>query len=627
MRPKTTPEERCAAVMSGVDSFGFDLPDDVRERIEEQVAKNQEEPTSVGRFTREFFSFAGVPASRMALSVLLSVVGYLLQLAGAFFAAFAASWVYRAATTGDAPFDELLVATAITLGVLAAHLALTSASSVISHKIAFAALRQLRLELFSRLSRIPQGYLVENSVGRVRTLVVDRVGGLEDWIAHIMPEVPGRLAVPVASVVLLFVVDWRVALAAFAPLPLAVVGAVVMMVGYEPRMQLWMASKGSLAARAAEYVRGIPVIKAFLQQDASFSRFAKSARLYQDTTMAWWRQSWLGNGILLAAMGSPFLAVVPVAFTLFAAGELDVFSLGLCLTLPLGILQHMYQLMSCFEFFQMVVPIWNEIRGLLDYPALDRPAASERARLDPAAGIAFKDVRFSYSDGSEALRGVSFTAARGEVTALVGPSGSGKSTIARLIASFWDAGSGSVSLGGVDLRRIPLDQLMEEVSYVSQDVYLFQGTIRDNIRLGRPDATDEEIVRAAQAARCHDFIAALPQGYDTDAGEAGGRLSGGERQRITLARAILKPASFVVLDEATAYADPESEAQIQEALTEVVRGRSLIVVAHRLNTVRGASKIVVMDVGRVAAQGTHDQLIAQSPLYRTLWRRFNGEEL
>ena len=627
MRATAPSEERCAAVMRGVDALGFDLPDDVRARIQEQVTKNEEEPTSVSRFTREFFSFAGVPTSRMLLSILLSIAGYLLQLAGAFFAAYAASWVYRAATTGDAPFDQLVVAAAVTLGMLAVHLLLTSASSLISHKIAFTALRQLRLALFSRLSRIPQGYLIENSVGRVRTLVVDRVGGLEDWIAHLMPEVPGRLAVPTASIVLLFAVDWRVALAAFAPLPLIILGIAVMMAGCEPRMQLWMASKGSLAARAAEYIQGIPVIKAFLQEDASFSRFAKSARLYQDTTMAWWRQSWLGNGITLAAMGSPFLAVVPVAFTLFGAGELDVFRLGLCLTLPLGILQHMYQLMSCFELFQMAVPIWNEIRGLLDYPALERPAASQRAALDPARGIAFTDVHFSYSDGSEALRGVSVTAERGQVTALVGPSGSGKSTIARLIASFWDVGSGSVSLGGVNLRQIPLDQLMEEVSYVSQDAYLFEGTIRDNIRLGRPDATDEEIVRAARAARCHEFIMALPQGYDTDAGEAGGRLSGGERQRITLARAILKPASFVVLDEATAYADPESEAQIQEALTEVVRGRSLIVVAHRLNTVRGASKIVVMDKGRVAAQGTHDQLIRESPLYRTLWRRFNGEEL
>lgn len=639
-------EQRCAKIMRGVDALGFDIPEDVRMRIEDQVFKKEEHPMSVGRFTSEFFSYAGVPASHMAASIVLSVIGYLLQLAGAFFAAYAAAWIFTVATGGtlhigflgsflgnigtssfETSFNQLVFAAIAALVVLALHLALTSASSLISHKIAFTALKELRLELFSRLSRIPQGYLIENPIGRVRTLVVDRVGGLEDWIAHTMPELPGRLAVPLASIVILFVVDWRVALAAFVPLPLAVVGMAVMMANYEPRMYLWMATKSSLAGRAAEYIQGIPVIKAFLQEDASFSRFAKSADLYLTTTMSWWKQSWLGMGIMLAAMGSPFLAVVPVAFTLYGAGELGIFGLGLCLTLPLGILQHMYQLMSSFELFQMVIPIWNEIRGLLDYPELDRPGASQRVTIDPRSGIEFKDVHFSYGDKTEALRGVSFTAERGQVTALVGPSGSGKSTIARLIASFWDVGSGSILLGGQDVRNMSLNQLMEEISYVSQDAYLFEGSIRDNIRLGRPDASDEEIVRAAQAARCHDFIMALPRGYDTDAGEAGASLSGGERQRITLARAILKPASFVILDEATAYADPESEAQIQEALSEVVRGRSLLVVAHRLNTIKGASKIVVVDAGHVAATGTHDELIEKSPLYRSLWRRFSGEEL
>ncbi|MBY4798220.1 ABC transporter ATP-binding protein/permease [Collinsella sp. AGMB00827] len=486
---------------------------------------------------------------------------------------------------------------------------------MISHRIAFKALRGLRLALFDRLSQIPQGYLVENPIGRVRTLLVDRVSSLEDWIAHVMPEAPGRLSVPLVSLIALFVIDWRVGFAARAPVPLVIVGMGIMMAGYESRMYLWMGSKAALAARAAEYIQGIPVIKAFLQEDASFSRYAKSALLYQDTTMAWWKQSWLGSGVMNAAMNSPLLAVVPVAFVLYGAGELDIFRLALCLTLPIGILQHVFAIVHNFELFQMVVPIWDEITTLLRYPALDRPSATDRAELDPQQGVSFTDVHFSYTDGLEVLHGVNFTAEPGQVTALVGPSGSGKSTIARLIASFWDADQGSITLGGVDLRQIPLDQLMEEISYVSQDTYLFEGTIRDNIRLGRPDATDEEIEAASRAARCHDFIMKLPAGYEADAGEAGGALSGGERQRISIARALLKDAPIILLDEATSSVDPENEHEILRALDELTQGRTVISIAHRLSTVADADQILVIDDGRLVQTGTHDELAGTEGIY------------
>lgn len=626
-RSAVDPQAKCKQILDGVAGLGFEVPDDVWAQIEERAGRSVEEPIGIGTFTKEFFAYAGVAWSRMGVSIGLSVLGYALSLAGAVYAAYVLSWIWQAAQGGAPRYEDLLLATACALLALVLHLALTAASSLMSHQISFAAIGNLRRALFERLGRIPQGYLVEHSLGFVRSLVLDRVGSLEDWVAHIMPEFPGRMTVPLASLVTLFIVDWRVGLATLAPVPLAIVGMGISMGNYQPRMLLWMSSKAALAARAAEYIRGIPVIKAFLQTDASFSRFAESARFYQDSTMAWWKRSWVGNAALFAAMASPFLAVVPVAFSLFAAGSLTAFELGLCLTLPLGILQHCYLLMSCFELFQMTAPSWAEIRTLLDYPELVRPDATARAVLDPARGVEFSDVYFAYSEGTEVLHEVSLTAQRGEVTALVGPSGSGKSTIARLIASFWDPDAGTVSLGGCDLRQIPLDQLMEEISYVAQDTYLFEGTIRDNIRLGLPEATDEQIRRAAQAARCDEFICALPKGYDTDAGEAGALLSGGERQRIALARAILKPSSFVILDEATAYTDPENEAQIQEAIAELVRGRSLIVVAHRLNTVKGAHKIVVIDDGRVVAQGTHDELVDASPLYKTMWKRFNGEEL
>ena len=263
----------------------------------------------------------------------------------------------------------------------------------------------------------------------------------------------------------------------------------------------------------------------------------------------------------------------------------------------------------------------NVIWDFLGLPELSRP--TERVELS-GEPFSFEDVSFSYHEGTEVLHGVTFRTDPGTMTAIVGPSGSGKSTAAKLMAGFWDASAGEIKYGGRDVRDIPFDQLMEHVSYVAQDTFLFDATIADNIRLGRPEATDAEVERAARAAGAHDFIERLPQGYDTPAGEAGARLSGGERQRITIARAILKDADVVILDEATAYADPESEAAVQRAIEKLVAGKTLVTIAHRLSTVVGADQIVVMDEGRVAACGKHEILLGSCPLYARMWAEHTG---
>ena len=390
-------------------------------------------------------------------------------------------------------------------------------------------------------------------------------------------------------------------------------------------MAVWLSSYANVADRSAEYVRGIPVIKAFAQDKISYGKFADAVKFYHFSTMKWWKQSWLGKALMTAAMMTPQLVSMPLAFYFYGQGQINMETLLLSLILPISILPQAFAIMMSFELFQMASKNWVPIKELLDMPAQKRPDAENRAAVCDNQGIQFENVSFSYHDGKEVLHNISFETTPGQVTALVGPSGGGKSTIAKLLAGFWDQSSGSISLGGVETKDISFKQLAEEISFVSQDNFLFDVSIRDNIRLGKPNATDDEIIKAAKAAHCHEFIMALPEGYNTKAGEAGGAMSGGERQRITLARAILKPASTIILDEATAYADPENEALIQEAISHLVKGKNLVIVAHRLNTIKQAHQIILIDKGRIIAKGNHDELMKE-PLYANLWKQYLGEE-
>lgn len=615
-------------IRAEINALGLDIPPDIQAKIDDQIAHNDlSNQISPLELSNELLSLLPGYKGKMLGSIVLACIGELFAFASYFFGAYAAGWLLASLGSNPLPWNDLVFWSLMALGSLVLHLILTGASSMISHGISFKILDRLRTRLFEKLQEVPQGYLVENPVGKIKVLLQERVAELEDWTAHMVPEMPSRALHPLLCIIILFVIDWRLGLAIFAPLPIILLGMVSMMSKYKGRMTVWVASYANVADRSTEYVRGIPIIKAFLQDKQSYQRFSDAVNFYNSSTMAWWRQTWLGNALVLSGTMSPLLASLPVAFYLYSNGQITVQSLLLAIVLPLSILPQAFAFMSAFELFHTASNTWLSIRELLYMPAQVRPAADKPAALDPAQGVRFDDVHFSYLSGVEVLHGVSFTAEKNAVTALVGPSGSGKSTIARLLAGFWDPSSGTISLGGANTQDIPFKQLMEEISYVSQDNFLFDCSIKDNIRLGKPNATDEEIVAAAKAAHCHEFIMELPQGYETTAGDAGGALSGGERQRITLARAILKPANIIVLDEATAYADPENEALIQEAISHLVKGKSLLVVAHRLHTIRHAQKIVVMEKGAIAAQGTHDQLVQDSPLYRRLWKQYCGEEL
>ncbi len=609
-----------------VESLNLDVPEEIMSRIEEDLNRSQkQEKISIGGLTRELMNIAPEHKAGMRISIVLACIGELFSFATYFFSAYAAGWLIKRGQGNPVAFEELLKYAILAVASLLIYFLLTGISTTISHKTAFSILAKLRQTLFERLKKIPMGYLIDNPVGKIKVIIMDRVTEMEDWVAHIMPEFPSRMLHPLLCIIILFWLDWRIGLSIFAPLPIAIIGMAIMMYKYQAKMAVWLSSYANVADRSTEYVRGIPVIKAFLQDKHSYGKFADAVKFYHFSTMRWWKQSWLGQALMVAAMMTPQLISMPLAFHLYGQGQIGIEALLLSLILPISILPQAFIMMMSFELFQLASNSWIQIKELLDMPEQKRPDPEIRADIDHDLGIKFDKVCFSYNDENEVLHNISFETKPGELTALVGPSGGGKSTIAKLLAGFWDRSSGCISIGGIDIEDLSFKQLAEEISYVSQDNFLFDVSIRDNIRLGKPDAEEDEIIRAAKAAHCHEFIMNLPAGYDTKAGEAGGAMSGGERQRITLARAILKPASTIILDEATAYADPENEALIQEAISELIKGKNLIMVAHRLNTIKQAQQIILIDKGRILAKGRHEDLL-KTPLYASLWKKYLGEE-
>ena len=609
-----------------VESLNLDVPDEIMQRIESDVEKSEKQPKiSMGGLNKALMGIAPEYKGRMRLSVIFACIGELFSFSTYFFSAYAAGWLIKNAGGKAVGFDALMKYAFLAIGSLFLYFIFTGFSTTISHKTSFYILAKLRQTLFEKLKVIPMGYLVDNPVGKIKVIIMDRVADMEDWVAHLMPELPSRMLHPILCVIILFFMDWRIGLSIFVPVPIALIGMIMMMYKYRSRMAVWLSSYANVADRSAEYVHGIPVIKAFAQDKVSYGKFADAVKFYHFSTMKWWKQSWFGKALMTAAMMTPQMVSMPLAFYLYGRNQISIETLLLALILPIAILPQAFGIIMSFELFQMASNTWVSIQELLDMPVQKRPDAKNKADIDNSKGIEFDNISFSYHDGTEVLHNISFKTKPGEVTAIVGPSGGGKSTIAKLLAGFWDQSSGRISIGGVDTKNISFKQLAEEISFVSQDNFLFDVSIRDNIRIGKPDATEDEIIAAAKAAHCHEFISKLPDGYNTKAGEAGGAMSGGERQRITLARAILKPASTIILDEATAYADPENEALIQEAISNLVKGKNLVIVAHRLNTIKQAHQIILIDKGKIIAKGKHEELMKE-PLYASLWKQYLGEE-
>lgn len=565
---------------------------------------------------RQLFAFVGESNSKMRISILLAVLGEMFGIVPFLMVALLADELYR----GTATIQRVLFFCGIAAICQLVKMLLTWRSSLMSHKISFTILKNIREAITDRMAKVPMGVMLETPTGAFKNLIVDNVAKLEDSMAHFMPELPSNIAAPLCSILLIFILDWRMGLASLITIPLGILFFAAMMRGYGPRMENYMRSANDMNSSLVEYVNGIQVIKAFNRSAASYGKYSKSVNYFHDSTMEWWSQCWFWNAAARAVLPSTLLGTLPVGAWLYMEGTLSLPVFLISLVVPLGFVAPLMKVSEAMEQVSMIKGNLEQVTAFLKTPELVRP--SEPVSLGERT-YQFEDVHFGYKE-TEVLHGISFQTRPGTMTAIVGPSGSGKSTIAKLMAGFWDVTSGSVRFGGQDIRQIPFEQLMGEISYVAQDNFLFDKSIRENIRMGNPAATDEEVEAAAKAANCHDFIMQLEQGYDTLAGDAGDRLSGGERQRITIARAMLKPASVVILDEATAYADPENEALIQQAISKLVAGKTLIVVAHRLNTIRNADQILVVANGNIAGHGTQEELLRECPIYQKMWQDYAG---
>lgn len=565
---------------------------------------------------RQLFAFVGERNSKMRISILLAVLGEMFGIVPFLMVALLADELYR----GTATIQRVLFFSGIAAICQLIKMLLTWRSSLMSHKISFTILKNIREAITDRMVKVPMGVMLETPTGTFKNLIVDNVAKLEDSMAHFMPELPSNIAAPLCSILLIFILDWRMGLASLITIPLGILFFAAMMRGYGPRMENYMRSANDMNSSLVEYVSGIQVIKAFNRSASSYGKYSKSVNYFHDSTMEWWSQCWFWNAAARAVLPSTLLGTLPVGAWLYMEGTLSLPVFLISLVVPLGFVAPLMKVSEAMEQVSMIKGNLEQVTAFLKTPELVRP--SEPVSLGERT-YQFEDVHFGYKE-TEVLHGISFQTRPGTMTAIVGPSGSGKSTIAKLMAGFWDVTSGSVRFGGQDIRQIPFEQLMGEISYVAQDNFLFDKSIRENIRMGNPAATDEEVEDAAKAANCHDFIMKLEQGYDTLAGDAGDRLSGGERQRITIARAMLKPSSVVILDEATAYADPENEALIQQAISKLVAGKTLIVVAHRLNTIRNADQILVVANGNIAGRGTQEELLRECPIYQKMWQDYAG---
>ncbi|ADY57030.1 Xenobiotic-transporting ATPase [Syntrophobotulus glycolicus DSM 8271] len=529
---------------------------------------------------------------------------------------FAVSRIVIRLIAGERDFSYFLLWCAVAALGFLGRVLLHNLSTALSHKATFAVISEVRRRIAAKLTRVPMGYVLNTPSGKIKNTMVEKVDSIEPTLAHVLPEMTSNLLVPFAIILYLFVLDWRMALISLITLPIGALCYMGMMKDYEKKFGEYMAVGKHMNATAVEYVGGIEVIKAFGQSATSYQKFADAVRANANYGLDWMRQCQAYFAMGLGIWPAVLIGVLPIGCIFYLNGSLPAPTFITIVILALGIMAPLLSAMYYTDDIAKIGTVMDDIGAVLDEPEQIRPAT--RASLQ-GTDIALKEVFFGY-DGTEVLHGVNLNIPAGSVTALVGPSGGGKSTIAKLIASFWDVSGGSVAIGGTDVKNIPAGQLMDLIAYVAQDNYLFDLSVLENLRLGRPSATDEEVRAAARSSGCHDFIMGLEHGYDTVAGGTGGHLSGGERQRIAIARAMLKNAPVVILDEATAYTDPENEAVIQAAVARLVAGKTLIVIAHRLSTITNSDQIAVIDRGRVAACARHEELLADCPLYQEMWQ-------
>lgn len=495
-----------------------------------------------------------------------------------------------------------------------------------SHIAAFGTLYDLKVLFADHITKIPLGYHLTIGSGRLRKIMDENIESVEGFIAHQFPDFVASITAPIVMVIILFVVDWRFGLASLAGIILAFIAEFI---GFgsgamKENMGKYQKASEEMNNASVEYVRGMSVVKAFNQTASSFKKLQEAISGYTE----WVLKFSLGWQNCMPAfttiINNIYLILVPVGILIGSnTSNFKEFSMKFIFYLLFvpaiaGVLNKIMYISESFMQIDGNVARMDEILNIPEMPETANPQKPQ------GEDVVFDHVSFTYTGNNEekALESVSFAAKQGQITAIVGPSGGGKSTIANLISRFWDVTDGKITIGGVDLRDMAQNDLMRQVSFVFQDIFLFKQSILDNIRMGNRNATEEQVIAAAKAAQCHEFISKLPEGYHTVVGTKGVHLSGGERQRIAIARAIIKDSPIIVLDEATAFSDPENEYLIQKAFEKLMQNKTVIIIAHRLSTIRNADKIIVMEKGQIVESGKHDDLVAAGGRYFQMWNHY-----
>ncbi len=496
-------------------------------------------------------------------------------------------------------------------------------STGLSHNVAYNVLEGLRTKVANCFLHAPLGETHKHSIGEIKNILVDKIENIEPPLAHIVPEGAGHIMLPIVSICALTIIDFRLALASLLTFPLAIFFMIISYKLSGKNFDKYNTSNSYMNSTIVEYIEGIEVIKAFGRTGVSYEKYSKAIVDYKNFVVKWLSSTFLTMKLSFALFPATLLGVVPVSLYLANNSAITISQAILAVLLSMSMVTSLVAIEVFSENIRQIQRTTNDLQEFLTMKALTEP--SQKAIIKNH-NITLENVCFSYTDKpeDEVLHNINLSLPQDTFTALVGPSGGGKSTVAKLIARFWDVTKGSISIGGTNIKNMPLSQLSENVSFVAQDNFLFNCSLLENIRLGNPKATDEEVKKAAQAAQCEEFISKLPKGYNTSAGEAGKQLSGGEKQRISIARMILKNAPIIILDEATAFTDPENESKIQESLSVLTKGKTLLVIAHRLSTIKNADNIVVLKQGNILAQGTQEELIEKCSLYKDMWQAHIG---
>ena len=490
-------------------------------------------------------------------------------------------------------------------------------STNISHRTTFKLIGNVRILLIDKLSRLPLGTVQGMPSGELKNIICERTDSMEPILAHVVPEFTANICAPIMLFIYILTLDWRMAFLSLATLPIAGIAMIWMLKDKNVQFQKTQTTTKVLNDTAVEYVGGIEVIKAFGKAESSYKRFADAAKENANSFIEWMRACVIPFSLGMVIAPATLLSVLPTGALFTMNGSLSLTEYIMILIISCGLISPLITVMSYNDDITKATSIFTEIDDILNLKELKRPEISNK--LNTVHDITLNNVSFGYGE-KEVLHNFSLKIPDGTVTALVGPSGSGKSTVARLIASLWDVQGGNIKIGGVDIRDMSLSDYNAQIAYVSQDSFLFNTSIRENIRMGKPSASNEEVEKIARKSGCYDFIMGLENGFDTIVGGSGAHLSGGERQRISIARAMLKNSPILILDEATAYTDPENEAIIQKSISELSKEKTLIVIAHRLSTIIDADQIVVIKDGNIEAKGTHTELLNSSSLYKNMWK-------